>query len=427
MVRTKAKTTDECTALFEIEIPRETIDQAFEEVYDEITKIANIPGFRPGRAPKDLVKKRYVHDAKEEVLKRLIPDAYRSALAQRKIVPIGLPEISQICFEEGKPLLFKARVETRPKFKLKNYKGIKVEKKKVAVKEEDVDKTLQNLRELNAKYCAVENRPVQLGDYVVSDLECFVDDKPIHKKRENLWLHVDKDVFPPGLSDHMIGMAKGEERDIEVALPKEYPVKNVAGKLARYHVKAKEVKSRILPNLDDAFAKDLGASEDLKGLRREIQDDLERRSKLSIEIDMENQILNRLMDDNDFQVPPSLVDRQMNFMTENAKRRLEEKGFKREDLDRKDAEFKEKFKADAPRQVRLFFLLDEIAKGENINVSEDEVGEAYKSSSAQTGEPVEKVKDYYKTEGLIDSLKEKIKEEKTIKFLLDNAQVVEKD
>lgn len=422
MVKTKAKTAAECTTLFEIEIPKETIDKAFEEVYDEISKVANIPGFRIGKAPKDIVRKRHVNEAKEEVLKRLIPEAYKKALTQANINPIAMPEISEISFEEGKPLSFKAKVETRPSFKLKDYKGIKVERKKATIKNEDVDKTLENLRGLNAKYTAVEDRPVQTGDDVVSALECFVDGKPIHKKRENLWLHVDKDSFLPALSDGMVGMKKGEERDIDVVLPDKYPVKTAAGKPARYHVKAKEIKSRALPDLDDAFAKDLG-KDTLENLKKEIRDELERRMNLNIEIEMENQLLKKLMDDNIFQVPPSLVKRQIDLMVEDAKTRLMEKGFKREDLDKKDNEFREKFKDDAPRQVRLLFVLDEIARIEKISASDGDLENAYKSISGQTGEKTEKIKDYYEKKDLIDSLKDKLREEKTTRFLLDNAEI----
>lgn len=423
-MRTKAKSIEECVTLFEIEIPKETVDKAFEEVYDEITKIANIPGFRPGKAPKELVRKHYSSNAKEEVLKRLIPDAYRSALAEHGIGPIGLPEISEVNFEAGKSLSFKARVDMHPKFKLKDYKGIKVEKKKVSIKDEDVDKTLENLREVNAKYIAVEDRPVQMGDYAVSDLECHVDGKPIHKKRENLWLYIDKESFIPGLSEKMTGMKKGEERDIEVVLPEKYPDKNVAGKNAKYHVKVKEIKLRELPGLGDEFAKDLGKG-NLQELRADILKELEARMRVSTEIDVENQLLNKLMDENKFSVPSSLVKRQLDYMVEDAKRRLDAKGFKKEDLDKKDSEFIEKFKDDAMRHVRLMFILDRIAKDEKIDVGAADLEEAYKSISAQTGNTVDKVKDYYEKEELADSLKDKIKEEKAIQFLLKNAQILE--
>ncbi len=425
MVKAKVKSQEECATFFDIEVSREAVDKAFEEVYNEITKIANIPGFRVGKAPKGLVRKHYTDNAKEEVLKRLIPDAYRNILSEHKLDPVGLPEISDISFEEGKSLSFKARVETRPKFKLKDYKGIKIEKKKVVMKDEDIDKTLENLREINAKYITVEGRPLEMGDYTVSDVDCFVCGKPIHKKRENLWLSIDKDSFPPGLTEKMVGMAKGEERDIEVVLPEKYPIKDAAGKTAIYHVKVKEIKSRILPNLDGDFAKDLG-KDNLQEVKKEIASELEKKAKVSTEVDLENQLLSKLMDGNNFQVPPSLVRKQLNFMVEDSKKRLVEKGFKKEDLDKKDKEFEEKFKEDALRYVRLMFILERIANDENINVEKVDLEESYKSIAAQTGATVEKVKDYYSKEDLVDNLTDKVREEKTIKFLLDNANITEK-
>ncbi len=424
-MKAKIKPIEECAFSFEIEVPKENIEKAFDEVYDEITKVANIPGFRIGKAPKETVKKHYTKNARDEVLKRLIPQAYRSALEEHKISPLGLPEISEVSLEEGKGLTFKARVDARPKFKLKNYKGIKIEKKKIVVSDEEAEKMLDSLRERNAKYIAVEDRPVQMGNYIVSDMDCFVDGKAVHKKRENLWIYVDSQSLPSGLSENMVGMKKGEEKDIEILLPEKYPDKNLAGKQAIYHITAKEIKQRVLPNVDDEFAKDLG-KENMAELKKEIRKELDMRSKTNMEIDMENQLLHKLMDDNTFVVPSSFVARQLDFMVEDAKRRLQEKAFKREELDKKDGEFKEKFKNDAMRQVRLLFILDEIATIEKIDSNDEDVKQAYKSISAQTGKTEDQVKDYYEKEDLVDSLREKLKEGKVIQFLLNNAEIVEK-
>ena len=423
-MKTKAKTIEECAALFEIEVSKEDIGKAFDDIYDEIQKVASIPGFRAGKAPKGLVKKHYTQNAKEEALKRLIPEAYRMAIEENKINPVGLPRISDVgLLEEGKPLSFKARVETRPKFKLKNYRGIKIEKKIAALKDDDLNKTLDNLRELNAKYAAVEDRPLELGDYAVSDLECFVEDKPIHKKRESLWLYIDKESLVSGLHEKMVGMSKQDERDIEVKLPDTYPDKAVAGKLAKYRVKVKEIKSRVLPKLDDEFAKDLG-KESLEALKKEVGGELVKRMEVNVEVDAQNQLLKKLIDDNVFPVPQSLSARQLKYMIEDAKERLVQKGFKVEDLDKKDDEFKGKFKDEAARQVRLFFILDEIAAAEKIGVSPEEIGQAYESISAQTGKSIGEVKDYYEKEGMADDLEEKVRENKTITFLMKAANIV---
>ncbi len=425
-MKTKAKTLEECLTLFEIEVPKETVDQAFEEVYSEMTKVASIPGFRPGKAPKELVKKRYSKEAKKEVINHLIPDAYQKAVEEHKIDPIGHPDITDMVFEEGKGMSFKAKIDTRPKFKLKNYKGIEIEKKKTLVKPEDIDKALDNLRQYSAKYAAAEERPVQMNDYVVSDLDCLVDGKPAHKRRENLWLYIDKGSIMSGLTEKMIGMNKSEERDIEVELSKDYPDKNIAGKKAMYHVRVKEIKVRSLPNIDDEFAKDLG-KESLADLKKEVTKELENKTRSDTEIAAENQLLNKIIDDNSFAVPSAIVKKQIRMMSENAKARLLEKGFKKEDLDKKDGELEERFKDDALKQVRLLFILDRIAKDEGIKADEKDLEDAYKSISIRSGKSEKEVKDHYETEGLVDNLLERIREEKTISFLLKSAEIKEKE
>jgi len=424
-VKSKRNNIEECAALFDIQVPKEDIERAFDEVYAEIMKIANIPGFRAGKAPKELVAKHYSKAAKEEALKKLIPEAYRMALEEHGINPIGLPEISEVNFEEDKELSFKARVDTRPKFKIKDYKRIKISKKKISVTAEEIDKTLENLRDISATYITVEERPVQMGDYVVSDMECFADDKPVHKKRENLWLFVDKDSLVPGLSEKMVGMKKGEEKDIELTMPEKHPDKNLAGKPVRYHILAKDIKMRKLAQLNDEFAKGLG-KDSLEELKKEISKELEYRAEVNSEIGAENELLDKLASDNVFEVPSSFVKRQLEYMIEDAKKHLLEKGFKKEDLDKKDDELSGKFKSDAAKRVRLLFILDEIAKAEGIVVSEEDVSAAYKSISAQTGKDEATVKAHYEKEELVDSLKDKIRETKTIQFLLKAAEITEK-
>jgi len=425
-MKSKIKAIEECASLLEIDIAPETIDKAFGEVYGEIAKYANIPGFRAGKAPVELVKKHYAKNAREEVLKRLIPDAYRGAVEEHGLRPISLPEISEVNFDNEKKLSFKAKVTTRPVFKLKNYKGIKVEKSKAKVTETEVDKMLQNLRELNAKYTSVEDRPAKMGDYIVSDMDCTVDGKAAHKKRENLWLLLEKESLIPELSEKMAGMNKGEERDIDVTLPEKYPDKNLAGRLARYHIKAKEIKMRELPELNDEFAKVVGRP-NMEDLKKEISRELENHAKMNAEVEAENQLLKKLIDDNSFAVPSDFTARQIGFMVEDAKRHLMEKGFKKEDLDSKDAEFKERFKSEAVRKVRLMFILDEITANEKIDVTGEDLENAYKAISAQSGKPAEEVRAHYEKEDLVDNLKDKLREGKAIQFLMRNAEITEKE
>ena len=231
-MKTKIKKTDECEAVFEIEVGQEAISKAVEDVYDELSRVVEIPGFRAGKAPRDLVKKHHKKAAKEEALKNLISEAYSMALKEHGIHPISMPEITDLNFQDGKPLSFKAKVSTRPEMNLKDYKGIKIEKKPLELKEDDISKTLENLRVINAKYIAQEARPLQTGDYAICDLDCAIDGKPIHKTRENIWILVEEDALTlmPGLAEKMAGMKKLEERDCEVVLPDKYPNKDIVGK-----------------------------------------------------------------------------------------------------------------------------------------------------------------------------------------------------
>lgn len=424
MSRSKAKSTEACSTLLEIDVPKESVDKAFDEVYDEIAKVASIPGFRPGKAPKELIKKNYAKNAREEALKQILSDAYAAALKEHGIIPIGSPEIIDMVFEEGKAMSFKARVETRPKFSLKNYKGIAVTKKKITIDKADIDKTLENVQQMHAKYESPADRPLQMGDYAVSDLDCMANGKPIHRKREDLWLFLDKDTIALGLSDGMVGMKKGDEKDIEVTLSKDYPNKELAGKKAIYHVKVKDIKVRQLPEINDALAKDLG-KDSLESLKKDIAAGLEEQAKRNAEIEVENKVLAKLIDDNDFAVPGGFVKRQLGYMVENAKRHLTEKGFKKEDLDKKDEELRGKFAIDAARRVRLLFILDAIARAEKLEVGDSDVEEAYKAISAETGKPESEIREHYGKEGLIDDLKEQLREGKTIEFLIKSAKVAE--
>lgn len=424
MSRSKAKSQEACSTLFEIDVPKESVDKAFEEVYDEITKVAAIPGFRAGKAPKELVKKHYAKNASEEALKRILPDAYADALKEHGIIPIGSPEITDMVFEEGKAMSFKARVDTRPKFNLKNYKGITVSRKKVNIDKADIDKTLENVQQMHAKYESPGDRPLQMGDYAVSDLDCLANGKPIHRKREDLWLFLDKDTIALGLSDGMVGMKKGDEKDIEVTLSKDYPNKELAGKKAIYHVKVKDIKVRRLPEINDALAKDLG-KDSLESLKKDIETGLTEQAKRNAEIEVENKVLAKIIDDNDFAVPGGFVSRQLEHMVENAKRHLMEKGFRKEDLDKKNEELKGKFKDDAVRRVRLLFILDAIARAEKIDVGDSDVGEAYKAIAAETGKSEAEVKTHYESAELVDDLKEQLREGKTIEFLVKSAKVTD--
>jgi len=422
-MKSRIKHIEECTKLFRIEVPREVVDRIVEEVYNEIKKVAKIPGFRPGNAPRDLLEKHYSGDADEQALKRLVPESYKKALQEHKLIPVSSPHVFNVDFQKGKPLTFEAKVETRPNIKLKNYKAIKVGKRRISVSEDELKHALLKVREMQAKYNDVPG-PVKRGDYAVSEVEAFADGEPISKKNNNMWILAEKEASLLGMGEELIGLVKGEMKEIEAKLPDSYPDKKYAGRLAKFKVLVKEVKERALPELDDAFAKSIQL-DSVDALKKEIESQLFARKQNNLNIDMKNQILDKLLRENKFSVPSGIVERQKEVLAKRLEAELLQKGLPKEDAEKKIKELDEKLISDAGSKVRIYFILDDIAAKENIDINEKDIEERLKLIASSTGQPVQEVKKYYEKENLTGGLAEELKEAKTLDFLLKEAQVTE--
>lgn len=422
LIKTKSKKMEGCTVTFEIEIPQADVREAREEVIGDFAKVAELPGFRPGKAPRELVAKRYHAEVNDEAVKNLVKKSCESAFREHHINPVTLPEVSQVSQGTEGPLAFRISVDVSPEVSLKPYKGIKLTRKVTELKEEDVNKYLENLKVIHGKYVSVEDRPLRMGDYAVCDIDCFIDGKPLHRRRENFWIFVDKESSVPSLTEQMVGLKKDEERSCHVAIPETYSDKKLAGKTATYRVKLKEVKVRQVPALDDEFAKDLG-KDSFEVLKDGVRKGFEIRIESETQKDLERQVLAKLILDNDFCVPSSFVERQLRYLVENAKVDLVEKGIRKNDVDAKEGELREKLKGEAARRVKAFFILDDISKREGIACTPEEIEEALVAIAVETGIPIEKVKEHYERENLLQDLAEKLREEKTIRFLIEAAVI----
>jgi len=422
-MKSNVKNQDGCVSHFEIEIPQEDVQRILEEVYTEIEKTASIPGFRVGKAPRDLVKKVHAEKARDETLKRLIVEGYSNALKKHDITPLGSPEVTDVKFEEGKLLFFKVKIDRRPRFKLKEYKGIHVEKQLIAIKEEDVAKGLEGLREYAARYVTLNDKALDYQYYAVCDFEYTVDGKAT--RRNDMLFLMDKQSLLPDVVKNMVGMKTGEERTFGVTFPSTFPDKQLQGKKADYKIKVKEIQEKQLPDLSDELAKDLGM-DNLQTLKEKVKEELTKRMESTIRDGMKNQLLRYLADGNIFDVPASMVDSQIAYLVEDAKERLTAKGVKKEDLDKKTGELEGKFREEAIRSVRLSFILNEIGSSEKIDVSEKELEDTLHSIAERTGQSPGKVKEHYQKEGLVDHLAFKLREDKVVEFLLQEARVIEK-
>jgi len=422
-MKTKLITLKGCKRAIEVEVSADAVEGKFEEIYKEIGKAAEIPGFRKGKAPRDIVEKKYSSTASEEVLKDLVSASYEDAIRQLKIVPVDLPQILDVKLVRNQPLSYRAEVDIRPEVKLKKCKGLKIRKSKVKVEDADVEKSLSGLRELHAKFISADERSVSDGDYIICDLACISADKEVFKK-ESIWLLVNEEGTIKELHGGILGMKKDEEKEIKAKLPKDYPDKELAEKDVLYRVKVKHVKEKKLPPLDDGFAKDLGKST-VRELKEAVKEDLLKRAEMAANENMRNQLIDQLLKNSSFEVPESMTKRQLETLVNSAKDRMLAQGVQEKDVDGNIGTIKEKMGPRAVDQVKVFFLLDEVARSENTKVEPPEVDRAIEILASQLKKDKKKLMEEYEDKNLLQHIIGQIREEKTMEFLLKEAEITE--
>ena len=407
-----------------IEMPKEAVDEVFREVLEEIKGTATIPGFRPGKAPMDIIEKKYGKEAIDETKKRVIPLAYQKALEEHGISPASYPEISDVALNLAGTLTFKVKVDCTPEVNLKKYKGFKVTRAQVKVTAEEVEETLKHFREMSAEFEDTEG-PIGKGEYGICDVETFIDGKSVSKKRENMWIQADKESSMLGMGEELCGLKKGDKKEIEITLPENYPDKNYARKKAVFKVEVKQTKKKNLPELNDGFAEKMGKGT-LEEVRSDIKANLAARKEANEKIKMKNQIMEQLLNKHVFDVPESMVKRQLKVLMEKAENELLQRGVDKDQIESHKGKLEEQLTKEARDKVSLYFILHEVANAEDISVTDEEADDWLKALAASYGQPFENVKKYYEEHGLMDGLREQLTEEKTLDFLVEEAVVTEK-
>ncbi len=423
-MKSKVKKLDGTAKELHISLPSEEVNKVINEVLEDIRKTAVIPGFRKGKAPIDIIDQRYREDAVKDMKQRLVPRAYQRALEANNIVPVSYPEVSDIVLDDAGALTFKATVDTHPEVKLKKYKGLKVAREKISVADKEVEDALSHIQNMHAEFADMD-RPIKKGDFAVCDVEAFADDKPLSKKSENMWIEADKEASLLGMGEELCGLKKGEKKEIETTLPENYPDKNFAGKKALFKVEIKETKEKKLPPVDDELAKKVG-KENMQQLREEIRSQLLERKEQNEKIKMMNQVMDQLLKNHSFDLPDSMVKRQLDVLVDKAENELAQKGVDKAAIDSRKDELKKQLAVEAENKVKLYFILSEISLKENVDVSEQEIDDRLKSIADSFKQPYEKVKEYYEEKDLIGGLREQLREDKTLEFLLQEANVTDK-
>lgn len=408
-----------------IEISGDEVTKEIDSLYLELGKKARIKGFRPGKVPRNILESYYKDYVKAEVIQKLIQETYPATLSEKEINPVSPPVIDPGDLEKGKSFQYSATVEVKPEIKIEGYVGLNIEGKKESAKDEEVEERLKSIQNLHAQLRAVsEPRPIQTGDYVIFDYEARLDKKPLEDgKAIDFTVEVGSGRFIPALEEKMVGLKPGEENEIEISFPEDYGYKKWAGKNISFFVKIKEVKEKVLPPLDDEFAKDLGDYTSLDGLKAKLKAEIEKEKESALERQLKDQLVEQLLQANSFEIPESMVEEQTKALVSDTKLRLASQGISMENLNIPEEKLREDYRTLAEKQVRTYLILEKIAAQEGITVSDEEAEERLKEISERTRQKFDVVKRYYEKNGLIPELKTGILTDKTLSVLLEKANI----
>ena len=413
-----------------VELDVKSVDEAFAAMTKDFQKQASLPGFRPGKAPKELVLKKYEADIQSEVKRKLIGDSYRKALEEQKIDVLGYPDIEEIQFGRGQALQFAATIETPPEFQLPEYKGLPLKREAKQVTDADVERALDLLREQQVKF-ETAARELRAGDIAVVNFTGTSEGKPLTEiaptakgltEQKGFWVEAKPDSFIPGFADQLLGAKAGDHRLVNVDFPADFVTKDLAGRQGAYAVELVEVKEKQLPALDDALAKAYDA-ENLDKLRTGVRRDLENELKYKQTKDTRGQIIRALLERVNFELPETAVAQQTrnvvyNIVNENAKR-----GVSRDLIEKEKDSIYAAAAGSAKEQVKLSFLIQRIAEKEDLKVAQEEILRRVQSLAAMYQMPPEKfLKDLQKRNGLVE-IYDQLAHEKVMEFLENNAKI----
>ena len=409
----------------EITIEAEKFDNAIKKVYFQSAKYFNIPGFRKGKAPQNIVEKYYGKEIfYEDAFNEVVPEEYEKALEENKIDAVSKPKIDVITMEKGQDLVFTAIVQTKPEAKLKKYKGIEIEKIEYNVKESDVENELKDMQDKNSRLVTVENRPAQNDDTAIIDFEGFVDGVAFDGgKGENYNLVLGSHSFIEGFEDQVVGMNVGEEKEINVTFPKEYFSKNLAGKPAVFKVKLNELKKKELPELDDEFAKDVSEFDTLKELKQSIKEKLEKQFKYREKYEKEDAVVRELVKELEVDIPSGMIETEVENMMKDMEQRMSYQGLKMDQylkmMNKTEEQFKKEYEPQALEAIKSRLAIEVVVKSEKIEASDEEIKTKIEEMAKNYGK---EAKELEENENVRNYIKNGIENEKAMEFLVANSK-----
>lgn len=411
-----------CRRELELEIPAETVQKAVERVAKQFARVARVPGFRPGKAPVTLIRRRFADEIKSEVMQSLVPEQIERAVSEQKMVPVTQPQVDKVDFSESGPVKFRATFEVLPEFDLGQYKDLEVEVEDHKIEDADVDKAIEELRDRAASFVPVEGRPIADGDYAQLKLKGIPAGGGEPLEAESVLCHVGGEETMEPFNQNLRGASTGDHKTFDVAYPSDYPDPKLQGKTYTYAVDVLGIKEKKRPDLTDEFAKDVSDAQTLDELRKKMRENLEAARDQRQREQTREKLLAQIVKSHEFPVPEALVEHQMDSRLERTVRSLAAQGVDPRAVNVDWVALRSRQKDRSIEDVKAELLLDRIATAEKVDVSDEEVEKEIAAIAQRSGESATAVRANLTRQGALDRMKSKLRSEKTLDWLCSNSR-----
>jgi trigger factor len=420
-MKVNVETLEECKRRLAVEAPVEVVQREWERAYGRVQKQARLPGFRKGHVPRSLVKLHFGDDVRREVAEHLIPDLYRQAVSEAKLDPVNEPDVADVKLEEGAPLSFTAVVEIKPTIAVRDYKGVDVQHAASPITEAEVQETLEHMRAQQAELRSVE-RAAAPGDVVIVDYMLTAEGvEPA--SQTGYAFQVGDDSVMPEIDQAVVGLHAGEEREVGVRFPAEHRREELRGKPGTATVKVAEVKEKVLPPLDDDFAKTLGDFDTLDAVRAEVKKQLAAQRERDEQTALDDKIVDALLTRHEFSVPGTMVMRQIQHQVERARERMRRQGVDPDAVQWDYGKLVTELRPGAEKAVRRALLLEAIAEAEGINPSDADLEAHVEKIATASQRPLPAVRRMMEKSGDIEALRHGLRERMTLDLLIREASI----
>ncbi len=419
--------TSEVERKLNIEVPWDKYQEELDRQLGQIRKSATLKGFRKGKAPMEMVRRIYSDDAGKDAVNALAGEAVRDTLAEHDLKPFGSPYLTDVNTEENKSVNMEAIVELEPTFELADYSALDLIKPGTEVNDDEVDKFLQNMRQNQADTVSIdEKRGLKDGDVANVDFSGTMGGQPVEDLNgTDYMIHMGSSESVPGFEEQVVGMEADQKKEFDLTFPKDFFKPDLAGQVIHFAVHLKEIRELQLPDLDDEFAKDQGEFKDLEELKTAIRENMSRMKASDSEKALRRNLTKRLVDDNVFEVPPSLADKELRRIVQEYGDKMVQSGLDNDKVRESILENEEHLKKTAAETIRLLYIITTIAEKEDIEASEKEIGEVVTGMAARMGKPAEGLLEEYGKDGTLSEIGFNIVKEKVFTKLLDTAKVTE--